>query len=274
MSQEELIEFGKENLNVILQSSHNDEFYNDIIQEFEVYMKKYFQHFNLLIKNGFIIKNNFIEIKNKKIMSKQLVKEMASGRYIAFIDIDCSKNSSLIIFYEDNHPIDDTCGFGLEFANASQEELSRILIEIKQKTDEFMMKYRNMFGILYKRRVKMLNQIVLVGRITKDPEIKELTDEKKVSNITLAVPRSYKNDNGEYETDFVDCTLWNGIAINTVEYCKKGDLVGIKGRVQTRKNNDKNVMEIVAEKVTFLSKTRSVNEDDVDKTDVDSNISI
>ena len=57
----------------------------------------------------------------------------------------------------------------------------------------------------------MLNQIVLVGRITSDLEINEV-ENKKVATITLAVPRSFKNINGEYETDFVPVTLWNGIA--------------------------------------------------------------
>lgn len=78
----------------------------------------------------------------------------------------------------------------------------------------------------------MLNQIVLVGRIAVDPEIKEFDDGKKVSNLRLAVPRSYKNADGEYETDFLDVTLWNGAAQNTMEYCKKGDIVGVKGRAK------------------------------------------
>ena len=80
----------------------------------------------------------------------------------------------------------------------------------------------------------MLNQIVIVGRLVKDPELRETDSGKKVTNITLAVPRSYKNVSGEYETDFIDCTLWTGIAENTSAYCKKGDLLGVKGRVQTR----------------------------------------
>ena len=79
----------------------------------------------------------------------------------------------------------------------------------------------------------MLNYAVLVGRIAKEPELKD-TDKGKVSNITLAVPRSFKNSNGEYDTDFISCVLWKGIAESTVQYCKKGDLVGVKGRIQTR----------------------------------------
>lgn len=109
----------------------------------------------------------------------------------------------------------------------------------------------------------MLNQIVIVGRLVKDPELKETEKGKKVTNITLAVPRSYKNPNGEYDTDFIDCILWTGIAENTAEYCKKGDLLGVKGRVQTRsyeKDEKTNyVTEVVAEKVTFL--THKKNQD-------------
>ena len=80
----------------------------------------------------------------------------------------------------------------------------------------------------------MLNQTVIVGRIVKDPELKETDSGKKVTNITLAVPRSFKNMNGEYETDYIPCVLWKGVAESTTQYCKKGDLVGIKGRIQSR----------------------------------------
>ena len=96
----------------------------------------------------------------------------------------------------------------------------------------------------------MLNQMVLVGRLVSDPEVKTLEDGKSVSNITLAIPRSYKNENGEYETDFIDCTLWGSVAENTSEYCKKGNIVGIKGRLQRLEGN---TLQVVAEKVTFLS---------------------
>ena len=57
----------------------------------------------------------------------------------------------------------------------------------------------------------MLNQIVLVGRITKTPEIIENQDGSKFAILNLAIPRTFKNENGEYDTDFIDCTLWKGI---------------------------------------------------------------
>ena len=103
----------------------------------------------------------------------------------------------------------------------------------------------------------MLNQVVLVGRITREPELKELEDGKKVSNITLAVPRSYKNADGIYETDFIDCTLWNGIANNLFEYCKKGDMVGVRGSLRTdnyeKEGKLMTKLNLFAERVTFLS---------------------
>ena len=103
----------------------------------------------------------------------------------------------------------------------------------------------------------MLNQIVLVGRLTKDPEIITHDNNIKRTAVDLAVPRSYKNVDGVYETDYIKCVLWNGIAKNTCEYCKKGDLIGVKGRLQTdsyeKDGNKMKSLSVVAEKITFLS---------------------
>ena len=124
----------------------------------------------------------------------------------------------------------------------------------------------------------MLNHVVLVGRLVRNPEL-ELTDNgKKRSVITLAVSRGYKNQNGEYDTDFLDCVLWTGIAENTSEYCKSGDLIGIKGRLQTwlLENDDGSKykkVEVVAEKVTFLSSAKS-DKDNVEDNDNTSNTDI
>ena len=104
----------------------------------------------------------------------------------------------------------------------------------------------------------MLNHVVVAGRLTSDPVVEETENGKKVSSITVAVPRSYKNVDGTYDTDFIRCTLWGGIAENTCEYCKKGDIVGVKGIIQTSSyetedGNKKYAMEVVAEKISFLS---------------------
>lgn len=94
----------------------------------------------------------------------------------------------------------------------------------------------------------MLNQVVLVGRLTKNVEVKDF-NEKKVAVIELAVQRSFKNEKGEYEIDNIEITLWNRIAENTAEYCIKGDIIGVKGRLQTEDDR----IKVIAEKITFLS---------------------
>lgn len=110
----------------------------------------------------------------------------------------------------------------------------------------------------------MMNNLMLVGRLVGDPVVKEVGDEKRLSNITLAIPRSYKNEEGIYETDFVDVTLWNGIAENTAQYCKKGDIVGVRGRLQVSsyeiEGEKQSKLQVIAEKISFLSKTRDVKE--------------
>lgn len=102
-----------------------------------------------------------------------------------------------------------------------------------------------------------MNMCTIVGRLCKNPEVRETETGKKVTNVTVAVSRSYKNADGEYDVDYIDCVLWNNIAENTAEFCKKGDIVGIKGRIETKffdKDESKQKETIiVADKITFLS---------------------
>ena len=111
-----------------------------------------------------------------------------------------------------------------------------------------------------------MNQFFVIGRLVKDPELRKTESGKNVANVTLAVPRSYKNSNGEYDTDYIDCVLWSSVAETTSEYCKKGDLVGVRGRVQTRIYEKDEVKkfatEVVAEKVTFLSSNNQKKADE------------
>lgn len=107
----------------------------------------------------------------------------------------------------------------------------------------------------------MLNQIVLVGRLARDIEVKESESGKRVANILLAIPRSFKNIDGGYDTDFIDCVAFDSIAQNTAEYCHKGDIIGVKGRLQSTNyekedGSKQNRISTVAEKVTFLSTSR------------------
>ena len=104
----------------------------------------------------------------------------------------------------------------------------------------------------------MLNQVVLVGRLTRNITVNKSESGIKVATIPLAIPRSFKNSDGTYDTDFIDCVAFDQIAKNTGEYCEKGDIVGVKGRIQSRiiereEGQKESVMEIIAEKVTFLS---------------------
>ena len=104
----------------------------------------------------------------------------------------------------------------------------------------------------------MLNQLVLVGRLVRTPELRESENKSKYAYITLAVPRSFKNSNGDYDTDFIDCILWDAAASNTVEYCDKGDVIGVRGRIQSRKvekeeDHKETVLDIICERVSFLS---------------------
>lgn len=110
----------------------------------------------------------------------------------------------------------------------------------------------------------MLNQVVLVGRIVYDLELKKNDSGKKYLSLMLAIPRSFKNIEGTYDTDFIRCIVWDNVASNTSEYCKKGDIVGLKGRLQSRlvERNEKkeNIMEVIGEKVTFLTSSKEKEE--------------
>lgn len=103
-----------------------------------------------------------------------------------------------------------------------------------------------------------MNQIVLIGRLTRDVTVNKTKNDKDIGTLGIAVPRSFKNADGVYETDFIDVTAYDGIVTNTSLYCKKGDLIGVKGRLESQQYEDKdgekrNRIIPVAEKVTFLS---------------------
>lgn len=102
-----------------------------------------------------------------------------------------------------------------------------------------------------------MNQVSLVGRITKDPELRKLQEGRVQTNFILAVNRNYKNQNGEIEADFVFCTAWGRLADNVVKYCGKGSLIGVSGRLQSRsyqKEDGKRIYitEVIGEDVRFL----------------------
>ncbi|GAF13109.1 single-stranded DNA-binding protein [Bacillus sp. JCM 19046] len=110
----------------------------------------------------------------------------------------------------------------------------------------------------------MLNRVVLVGRLTRDPELRFTPNGVAVANFTLAVNRPFSNQQGEREADFINCVVWRKPAENVANFLKKGSLAGVDGRVQTRSydNNEGKrvfVTEIVAESVQFLEPRNSQN---------------
>lgn len=103
----------------------------------------------------------------------------------------------------------------------------------------------------------MINQVTLVGRLTKDPEARKTTEGKSVLSVTIAMNRPFKNQQGQVDADFVLCTIWDRAAENTEKYCRKGSVIGVTGRIQTRYfENDQGkrtyITEVVAENVRFL----------------------
>lgn len=111
-----------------------------------------------------------------------------------------------------------------------------------------------------------MNNVMLVGRLTNDIELKTLESGKNVSSIQLAVTRPFKNIDGTYDTDFIECVLWDELAENIREYCKKGDTVGVRGRLQTELYEDKEgkkrkSTQVIVEKLTFLTSSTSKTEE-------------
>lgn len=103
----------------------------------------------------------------------------------------------------------------------------------------------------------MLNRVVLVGRLTRDPELRRTTSEVPVTTFTLAVDDRIKDANGQSTTTFITVVVWNAQADNVAKYCRKGSLVGVDGRLrqrtfERRDGSKSSVIEVVADSVQFL----------------------
>ena len=108
----------------------------------------------------------------------------------------------------------------------------------------------------------MLNNISLVGRLTKDVELRYTPSNVAVATFTLAVNRTFKNENGEREADFINCVMWRQQAENLANWAKKGALIGVTGRIQTRSYDNQQgqrvyVTEVVAEQFQLLESRNS-----------------
>jgi len=107
----------------------------------------------------------------------------------------------------------------------------------------------------------MINRVVLVGRMTRDPELRRTGNGTAVTSFTLALDRTYNSANGQ-TADFIPVVVWNRAAENVKQYCSKGSLVGVEGRIQSRsyENNQGQrvyVVEVVADRVQFLESRSS-----------------
>jgi single-strand DNA-binding protein len=124
----------------------------------------------------------------------------------------------------------------------------------------------------------MMNRVVLVGRLTKDPELRYTPNGVATASFTLAVNRSFTNANGEREADFINCVVWRRSAENVSNFLKKGSLAGVDGRIQTRsyENNEGKrifVTEVMAESVQFLDSKGANNQGDANTPNSNQNAS-
>lgn len=112
----------------------------------------------------------------------------------------------------------------------------------------------------------MINNVVVVGRLTRAVDLRYTSNGTAYASFTLAVDRDFKNQNGEKETDFINCVMWRKPAENLANYTKKGSLIGIEGRIQTRNYDNQQgqkvyVTEVLAERFHFLESVKTANND-------------
>lgn len=105
--------------------------------------------------------------------------------------------------------------------------------------------------------VLSMNKVILVGRITKDPEAKLTTNQTQFCNFTIAVDRRFKDENGNRPADFISCVAWQKTAAFIQKYFRKGNKIGIVGSIQTRSYEDKNgqkrfITEVVVDEAEFV----------------------
>lgn len=103
----------------------------------------------------------------------------------------------------------------------------------------------------------MINNVVLVGRLTRDPELRRTPQGDAVTSLTLAVNRNYISQDGQQQADFIKCIVWRKLAENVEKYCSKGSLVGVTGRIQTRSYDNSQgqktyAVEVICNSVQFL----------------------
>lgn len=108
----------------------------------------------------------------------------------------------------------------------------------------------------------MINNLTLVGRLTKDPDLKYTGNGTAVATFTLAVNRNFTNQSGEREADFINCVIWRKPAETLANYAKKGVLIGVTGRIQTRSYDNQQgqkvyVTEVIADNFQLLESKKA-----------------
>ena len=106
-----------------------------------------------------------------------------------------------------------------------------------------------------------MNKVILLGRLTKDPELKTTPTGISVTTFSIAVDRNFTKEDGTRDADFINCLSWRKQAENIARYCTKGSQIAVDGRIQTRNYEDRDgnkrfVTEVVADNVTFLSQKK------------------
>ena len=102
-----------------------------------------------------------------------------------------------------------------------------------------------------------MNKVILIGRLTRDPELRTIASGNATTSFTIAVNRNFTNQNGEREADFINCVAWRKQAENVAKYCTKGSQVAVEGRIQTRNYDAQDgtkryVTEVVVENIEFV----------------------
>ena len=107
-----------------------------------------------------------------------------------------------------------------------------------------------------------MNKVILIGRLTKDPELRKTPTDVSVCQFTIAVNRPFQQQNGERQADFINCIAWRNQAENLAKYIKKGGQIAVEGSIQTRSYDDQNgvrrfATEVICNQITFLESKRT-----------------
>lgn len=129
---------------------------------------------------------------------------------------------------------------------------------------------------LVRQGVKSMNQVGIVGRLTKDPSMRVLGEGRVHTTFVVAISRNFRNQRGEIESDYVLCSTWGRTAQNVAKYCMKGSQVAITGRIQSRHYDKEDgsrvyVTEVIGDQVRFLDKRKPTDDLIPKRTEADSN---